>query len=58
MFPHYSGGNENLGANVSKITNSDNHPRFEILPEKPGDSCPRKPACLKPLAFNIVTIIC
>ena len=55
MLPHYSGGNENLEANVSKTTNSDNHSRFEIPPERPGDSCPHMQACLKSLAFMIVT---
>jgi hypothetical protein len=56
ILPRYSGGNENLEANVSKTTSSDSHSRFEIPPERPGDSCPRKPACLKALAFNIVIL--
>jgi hypothetical protein len=58
ILPHYIGGNENLEANVSKTTNADSHSRFEILPEKPGDSCPHKPVYVKALAFKIVTINC
>jgi hypothetical protein len=56
ILPHYIGGNENLEANVLKTVNADSHSRFEIPPEKPGDSCPHN--CLKGLAFKIVTLNC
>ena len=52
---HCSEGIENHEANVSNTTNSYNHSRSEIPPERSGDSCPHIPACLKALTFIIIT---